>query len=397
MADYGYIQTTGVIVPDTADLLESVRAEYRSAFGDDLVVDPETPQGMLIAAEVESRDSLARNNAALANQINPNIAGGVFLDALLALMGSERRAASPSVCTGVLLTGVPATLIPAGSRAQTTAGAVFETIADATLSGSGTATVTMQSVDDGPIAASIGTLTQIIDPVLGWETITNPAAAALGALAQSDVSARQSRRDWLAAQGVSVAAAAVSAVMAVPGVTSMAYRENPTGATATIDSVSIAAHSVYTCVDGGANADIAAALLEAKSAGADFVGGVTVSTIEPASGQTYTVRFSRPAEVSVLVRVTAKPGSVTDPAAAIRAAVMRYAVGDQTGEAGLKVGVSVSPYEIAGAVSRDLPGVYIQNVEVAPKSTGIFVGVPIAITIAQVARLLADDVSVVLT
>ena len=85
MADYQYIDTTGVIVPDTATIQSEVEGEYKAVFGQDLVVTPNTPQGVLITAEVAARSNVVRNNAALANQINPNLAGGVFLDAIWAV------------------------------------------------------------------------------------------------------------------------------------------------------------------------------------------------------------------------------------------------------------------------------------------------------------------------
>lgn len=94
MADYQFITSQGVIVPDTSTLRDDVENEYRSVFGQDLDVNPETPQGALITMEVENRDSVARNNAELANQINPDLAGGIFLDAIWALMGGQRFDAS---------------------------------------------------------------------------------------------------------------------------------------------------------------------------------------------------------------------------------------------------------------------------------------------------------------
>lgn len=97
MANYGYVTSTGVIVPDTSTTLDQVRSEYRAAFGDDLDTSAETPQGVLITAETESRDAVARNNADLANQINPNLAGGVFLDAIWQLTGGQRVRATPTL------------------------------------------------------------------------------------------------------------------------------------------------------------------------------------------------------------------------------------------------------------------------------------------------------------
>src|SRR5262249_30052068 len=116
MANYQYLNETGTIVPDTSDLLNGVGNEFKGAFGADLSVTSDTPQGVLIAAETEARDAVVRNNAALANQINPNIAGGVFLDAIAALTGLTRDSAKRSsvLCD---LTGVAGTIIPAGSQA----------------------------------------------------------------------------------------------------------------------------------------------------------------------------------------------------------------------------------------------------------------------------------------
>jgi hypothetical protein len=60
-----------------------------------------------------------RVNAALANQINPDQAGGVFLDALWKLTGGQRLAADASVVRNVALTGQPGTLVPpAASRSH---------------------------------------------------------------------------------------------------------------------------------------------------------------------------------------------------------------------------------------------------------------------------------------
>ena len=77
---------------------------------------------MLIAAETLARTEVVNNNAALANQINPNNAGGVFLDAILALTGMQRSSATQTLVTNVTLTGVAGTVISAGTLAATAAG-----------------------------------------------------------------------------------------------------------------------------------------------------------------------------------------------------------------------------------------------------------------------------------
>jgi len=72
----------------------------------------------MITAEVEARDNVARNNADLANQINPDLAGGVFLDAIWSLTAGGRIAATRSTLQGVVLTGQAGTVIRSGARAS---------------------------------------------------------------------------------------------------------------------------------------------------------------------------------------------------------------------------------------------------------------------------------------
>ena len=119
---FNYLTQTGVVVPDVSDILAEVQGEYVSIFGSDMSTDPSTPQGVLITAEALARTQVVQNNAALANQINPNVAGGTFLDEIMALTGVQRTPQSQTVVTNVTVTGV---VVPEGSQAQTAAGDIF--------------------------------------------------------------------------------------------------------------------------------------------------------------------------------------------------------------------------------------------------------------------------------
>lgn len=395
MADYGYIVETGVIVPDTADTLATVQAEFRTAFGDDLDVSPETPQGVLIVAETEARDAVARNNADLANQINPNFAGGVFLDAIWALTGGQRVKATPTLVRGVVMAGVPGTIVPAGARASLgTNGALFELVSSAVLT-AGSATGDFQAVDAGAIAVSSGALNTIATSVLGWETVTNPTAGETGLDGESDIAARTRRRQTLALQGVALPEAIVSGLYTVDGVKSLAFRENVTPSTITIDTVSLVAHSVYACVDGGSDNDVALMLLRKKSLGAGWNGTTTVNVTEPYSGQVYAVKFSRPDIIQIYVRVTVvlNGAAYPDVPGLVRQAMIAYANGEQEGEAGFVVGGDVSPFELGAAVNRVAAPLYVRSVTLSTDGT-TYSGSEIAITIAQKAALLEGNIAV---
>lgn len=395
MADYNFIIETGVIVPDTADQLAQVQAEFRTAFGDDLDVSPETPQGVLIAAETESRDSVARNNAALANQINPNLAGGVFLDAIWALTGGQRVAATPTLVRGVVMTGVPGTLIPAGSLASLgSEGPQFQLIGGAVLT-AGSATGDFQAVELGAIPVAVGALNQIVTSVLGWETVSNPAVGDTGRDKESDIAARTRRRQTLALQGVALPEAIISGVNTVTGVRSLSFRENVTNAPITIEGVTLAAHSVYACVDGGTDNDVAMMLLRKKSLGAGWNGSTIVDVTDPYSGQVYEVKFDRPEIVQIFVRVTVVPNGASYPdiPGLVRASMVAYADGLQEGEQGFVVGGDVSPFELAAAVGRVAAPLYVRSITLSTDGV-TYSAAEIPITIAQKGGLLAGDIAV---
>lgn len=396
MADYEYITNSGVIVADTADTLTEVQNEFKNAFGQDLIVTPDTPQGVLITAETLARDNVIRNNAALANQINPNLAGGVFLDAILALTGTQRDVAERSVVTATL-GGVAGTVVPAGVRAATAAGDEFETVSTVDVGVSGTVDAEFQSVEFGAIPAAGGTLTTIVDGVLGWETVINTDAATLGREEQSDQAARLYRKNTLALQGQSLPEAITSGLYATEGVRSLSFRENTTNAPAVIDGINLAAHSIYVCVDGGTDADVAATILEKKSGGAGYNGSVTVNVVDEFSGQTYPVTFDRPTDVDIQARVTIKASSsIVDPVAAVKEAVLAFANGELEEEPGFTVGNDVSSFEIAGAINRLYPTIYVQKVELSLATPTVWSTDPIEIALDEIAAITSGAVTVVI-
>lgn len=395
MANQIYVVETGVIVPDTGDLLTEVQNEYKQAFGQDLVVTPETPQGLLITAETLARDAVVRNNAALANQINPNLAGGVFLDAIWALTGGQRIVATRSTVEAII-SGVPNTVIPAASRASTIDNAEFETIGVYIIGLDGSVTAQFQSVEFGPISAPVGTLTQIIDSVLGWETVNNDVQATLGSATESDGASRVRRINTLTLQGQSTAEAIISGLYDTEGVKSLSFRENITNASATIDGVLLVAHSIYACVDGGTDLAVATTLLSKKSAGANWNGDVEVEVIEPFSGQIYDVKFDRPNPIPVLARVTIRANTaILDPATAIRSAILAFANGELDGEQGFTVGTSVSPFELAGAINRLYPTIYVAKVEVSLASVVSFSTNVLPMAIFEIATILSGSIAIV--
>ena len=397
--NYVYLVPQGVVVPDTSGIYATTQSWWTQALGADIITTPDTPQGTIAVGDALALDSVINNNAALANQINPNVAGGVFLDAIGLLTGTQRNVQTPTVVSGVTLTGVVGTVIPIGAQAKTAAGDVFQLTSAVTIPSGGTTTGNFQSVAYGPIPCAGSALTTIVTAVIGWETVTNSAAGVLGSTTQSDQAFRAYRLNTLAFQALSLAEAITSALYAVPGVTSLTFQENVANTTQTINGISMVSHSVYACIAGGVDTAIAAALLENKSSGAAWNGGTVVSVVEPASGQTYAVAFDRPTPVDIYVKVTTPNGNE----AAINQSILDYMNGlisitNQDGTTqtlpGFVVGGDISPFDIAGAIQAENPGIYLTNVQIGTSAMGVS-NSPVPIAVDEIAYTQSSFISVV--
>lgn len=360
-----YIEQNGVLVPDTSSLLEDVKSEYKQALGEDLDTSSATPQGRLIEAETLARKGVLDNCAKVANTINPLSSFGKFLDALCALTGTYRRQATK---TQVLATisGQPGATIPAGSQAKTEAGDLFQIVNSYTFTESGTANRYFEAVETGPVPCVVGTLNQIVSPVIGWETITNPAAAVIGQETESDTKLKQRRTNDLF-KGTALLQSIKSAILGVPGVLSCFGVENYDNISKTVAGKTIPAHSIWFVVDGGADEDVANALFDNKSLGCGYVGDVSVN-ITGEFGQTYSVKFDKPTYVPVETTITVKNPTSTsaeDIQDQVKKAVEAWALGSVQGVDGLSLGTNVSPFEIAAAVSAQIPDLFVSNVTIA--------------------------------
>ena len=391
---YDYLINSGVIVADTSTTLSEVQSEWLSDFGADLDLTPSTPQGLMISAETLSRDGIARLSADIANQFNPNIAGGIFLDALCSLSGLTRTVATKTTVTATV-NGTAGAIIYEGAKAETTTGDVFECTVATTIPPAGIIDVPFQSVEFGAVPCLVGTLINIVDGILGWDSITNASAGILGKDEQSDLSLAQLRRNTLALQGTQTSEAVMSALYATQGVQSLQFRENYEDTTQIIDTVSMKPHSIYVCVNGGTDTDVATAILKNRSACSGFNGTTTIN-ITASSGQSIPVQFDRPEVIQILSRITVRiNGATGDVTNTIKQRVVDYANGLLDGEAGFVVGGSVSPFELAGAV-LGMSGVYVLSSEIAPDSTGIWQTTEIAIAINQIGAISLSSVTVVI-
>lgn len=395
MALYDYINAQGVIIPDTSTIKDEVEAEYKEVYGADFVVDSSTEQGRQIDAEITSRMSVLRNNAKLANQINPNLSEQNFLDAIYALANGQRDQAERSTVI-ITSTGISGTIIPKGSRIQDVNREEWEAANAIVIPASGSIDSSFISINFGPIFAGAGEVNTIVDGTLGWETVTNAGDAVPGKLEQNDVSTRRQRKVELGGNAINNTLAIVTAISQLENVASLTFRENVSESTVIIDGVTMVQKSTYVCVDGGIDQDIADNYYRVRSGGSNFNGSTSITVTDPTSLQEITVKFDRPTDKPKLARVTVKAGVGVDPVESVKKAVVDYANGLVNGEEGFVVGGDVSAFEIGAAVNSQVAGIFVSKCEIAEDDgSPVYTTDTITTEIFEKSSITEDEVQVI--
>lgn len=394
-SNYQYITTSGTIIPDASEILETVQNEFKASLGNDLNLEPSTPQGRLIEAETLARIGVLENNATLANLINPDLSYGLFLDAICALFGVERIAGSSSRVLASVQ-GTPGAVIPAKSRAKNALGTVWYLENTLTIPPSGTITSYFLSEELGAIPCPVGSLTTIIDAVLGWESITNNLPAEEGNVPESDASLKVRRRQNLFS-GASLLQSIKARLNLVPNIRSSFVYENYTSSPVEYQGITIQPHSIYVVADGGTDQDVAQAIFEVKSDGCGYTGDIEIQVKDSSYGIFYPVKFNRPEviniDVEVIVNVGNNQGSTGDIATAVKEAILSYEAGEIGQVEGLNVGTDVSPFEISAAINIQVPDVFVSSVLISKTGESPTAAV-IPININQVASIPEANITV---
>ena len=136
-----------------------------------------------------------------------------------------------------------------------------------------------------------------------------------------------------------------------------------------------------------------------KSVGASYnIGGginQSVTFTSDASGQPYTVLFDRPNLVLIKIKITVKVGSSSiDTTQEIKNSILEY-VNSEVRNNGFKVGVDVSPIEIAANTAIDA-GSFVSDCQVTKVTTNIFQRETIPIEIYEKANTSETLIEVIL-
>lgn len=183
------------------------------------------------------------------------------------------------------------------------------------------------AVEVGSINQDANTITEIVTPVLGWDSVTNPLAASPGRLVETDEELRLRFRNTKLERSSNILDSLYSALLNVDGVEEVAIYENDTDVT---DSNGVPPHSFLPVILGGSSQVIAETIWQNKPMGIRSQGN-TVVPITDSQGFLHNIGFERPTPVTIYVDMVLSLNSEapvqfpSDGADQIRAAIQTYA------------------------------------------------------------------------
>ncbi len=358
------VSATGVTAPTYADILSSLKADFKLIYGEDSYLEADSQDGQLLAIFAKALHDCNMAVIAAYNSFSPQTAVGTGLSNAVKINHMQRLVATKSQ-VNVTLVGQAGTTIVNGILGDDD-GNRWMLPVTVTIPPAGTIIATAEAESAGAVVAPIGSVTRILTPTAGWQSATNATAATPGQPVESDAALRARQEITPALNAYTVLSGLAASIKALPGVAYGVVYENDTNAT---DANGLPAHSICCIVKGGVAADIAQTIYRKKGPGVATHGSTTVS-ITDISGASRDIKFSIPTEVSVKVGISLEAGAnyTTTIAARIKQSVVDYINGLDIGE-DLVVNRLYSPALLNGSPDAESYKITLLQAALAPSGT----------------------------
>lgn len=319
------IGPTGITVQTQQELIDYFSNAYRSIYGSDINLDPDTPDGQWMMVQIQAIQDLQDLLVQIYNTFDPDNAIGVVLDQRVAINGIQRQAGTRTVTNVTVVTTQAVTLYGVDQATNTpytvadNEGNQWNLMETINLSVSGTYVLAFQAVVPGAVLTVPNTITVPVTIVLGVSSVNNPTSyTALGINEESDADLKIRRQKSVSLSSQGYLAGLLAALENISGVTAAFVYENVTGST---DGDGIPSHSIWVIVGGSASAsDIANAIYQKRNAGCGMKGSETLSILQ-ADGSLFTIRWDNVVAEDLYIKFTATSLDGVNPPniAAIRA------------------------------------------------------------------------------
>jgi uncharacterized phage protein gp47/JayE len=379
----------GITAPAYNDIYTSLQASFQSIYGSDAYIEPDSQDGQLLAIVAKAISDSNDTTIAVYNAYSPATAQGAALSNAVKINGLARAIATASSVLLRISGQVGATINSGVAGDDANQRWLLPTTV--VIPPAGFIDVTATASEVGALVATVGTITKILTPTLGWQIVTNLSAAAAGAPVESDAALRVRQALSTSLPSQTTLAGVLAAVSALAGVTQARAFENDTNTT---DSNGLPPHSIALVVLGGIAADIANAIYTKKTPGA-FTHGTTSTTVVDSYGITNTIRFFIPTPKQILVGLTIKalPGYSSAVGDEIRAAVGKYINALGIG-ARVDLGRLYLPSQLFGAGNSRFFEVNLIQLSAAPNPLG---AADVEITFNELATNSVTDITLTVT
>ncbi|EFN7638992.1 hypothetical protein EGC31_05050 [Escherichia coli] len=294
------VTAEGISAPDYQTILDTLTSYFQQIYGSDAYLEPDSKDGQMVALVALAIHDANNTAISVYNCFSPATGYGAALTSNVKINGIARRGATNST-VDLVLTGTAGTSITNGTVKDTN-NVIWRLPASVTIGVGGTVTVTATCSNSGAVAALAGTITTINTPTRGWASVTNPAAATIGAPAETDAELRIRQGQSVALPSLTPFEGVDGAIANVAGVTRHKLYENDTGA---IDSNGLPPHSISAIVDGGDVTEIAQTIRGNKGQGTATYGTTSV-TVPDTYGNPHVISFSRSTDVPIYGHITLK-------------------------------------------------------------------------------------------
>jgi uncharacterized phage protein gp47/JayE len=314
------IGTNGITIPTYNDVYQSMIAIFQNIYGSDIYIAPDSQDGQMIAAFSKAINDSNVAAVALFNSFSPSYATGAQLSSLVKINGLTRLVATNSSAVGNVI-GQAGTII-ANGMVQDTNGNIWNLPATVMIPGGGSIAVTVIAQAPGAIAATIGSINQIVNPQLGWQSFSNTVQATTGSPVETDAALRLRQQASVSLPALGIIQALSAAIGNIAGVNRFLIYENATGAA---DANGVPANSIAVIAEGGSAAAIAQAIYNKKSPGCRTYGTTTVGIID-SKGNLNNINFFAMVEQPIYVSLTIQhlTGYVSTTATAIINAITAF-------------------------------------------------------------------------
>lgn len=397
------ITENGLLVPDVSDILAGRLTDMTTALGGGASQSLSSPQGQIAQSDTEIIAQTDDKLLCLFNQINPDYSTGRFQDGIGRIYFMDRISAQGTVVTAQCI-GKVNTVIPAGSSAIDTNGYIYQSINEAVIPASGTIDVQFVNTTTGPISCAAGALNQIYRAVSGWDSITNASPGVVGIDVESRIAFETRRKQSVARNSRNQDASTLSKLLETSGVLDAYVWSNRTAATVNKGTTSfpVLAHSIFICVYGGADEDVAESIFQTYNPGANMNGSThftvydNVNYLPPYPEYDMQWQKATPARVYFNVELDSSLNPPSDITSQVKTMIANVFNGGYEGIGKARIGSTINAgkyYAPVISISPDTVG--ILSLEVSLDGTTF--GPAATMGIDQVPTIQESDINVTLS